>query len=97
MGEEEREDLRDTLKLPVRLRRTPLLSFPRSLSSRMRGSGNPVLGIAVNPLVDCRIGGTPKPSAKGVRARQGAFLQPLCTPSMGGTGKAKLARDTRMP
>jgi hypothetical protein len=61
MGEEEREDLRDTLKLPVRLRRTLSFVIPAEPVLVETGSGNPVLGIAVNPLVDCRIGGTPLP------------------------------------
>ena len=65
MGEEEREDLRDTLKLPVRLRRTLSFVIPAETVLVETGSGNPVLGIAVNPLVDCRIGGHPQTLGKG--------------------------------
>jgi hypothetical protein len=77
MGEEEREDLRDTLKLPVRLRRTLSFVIPAEPVLVETGSGNPVLGIAVNPHVDCRIGGTSKPSEKGKGATDHAPAAPL--------------------
>ena len=69
MGEEEREDLRDTLKLPVRLRRI----IPAE-------AGIQFWGLPSTPSWIAGLGGTPKPSAKGKGATDHAPPAPLHTP-----------------
>ena len=73
MGEEEREDLRDTLKLPVRLRRTLSFVIPAE-------AGIQFWGLPSTPSWIAGLGGTPKPSAKGKGATDHAPPAPLHTP-----------------